>query len=439
MIFTIYAFFLYIVEALILKHYADSISVTSKGKANRISFLILIYFCLFFVYLLNIHWLNTILFLMANFIYLLYSYQLRWYSALFHGLITTIAMGMSELLIYSLITHFISDFFEQNYYVRNLIILAVFSKILYFFILNFLSHIIKKNKIQDLRADKTPLLLSSIPLITLCIMLTILEICESIQLSHMINTLFFLCVGLLLLMNILIFTINSYRQHKNEQYMELQLQLQKETNAINYYQMLLQQNETQSILIHDVKKHLQSINTLNDAGETEKIRDYIHQLVTSSNLKENLRLCNHEILNAILCRYQKQAKDSHISFLVDIRKDTISFMSDNDVTALFCNLLDNAYESASLMSDAFIELNLTRKENTNFTLLTMVNSCRTDPFNGKPRILPASTKPGKYQHGYGLKSILKIAEKYHGAMQVYYDAVSYTFHTILTLKSNDIL
>lgn len=74
-----------------------------------------------------------------------------------------------------------------------------------------------------------------------------------------------------------------------------------------------------NILIHDVKKHL-SINTLNDAGETEKIRDYIHQHIASSNLKENLRLCNHEILNAILCRYQKQAKDSHISFLVDIRK-----------------------------------------------------------------------------------------------------------------------
>lgn len=53
--------------------------------------------------------------------------------------------------------------------------------------------------------------------------------------------------------------------------MEMQLLLQKEANSAEYYQMLLSQNENQNILIHDIKKHLQSIDLLNDKKEHDKI------------------------------------------------------------------------------------------------------------------------------------------------------------------------
>lgn len=113
----------------------------------------------------------------------------------------------------------------------------------------------------------------------------------------------------------------------------MQLQLQKEHDSAEYYKMLIAQNENQRILIHDMKKHLQSIALLNEDNENEKIRAYIDQLMQSSDLLEFSKICDHKILNNILCRYKKVCNDSHIAFHADIRSNTTAFLSDSDVTS----------------------------------------------------------------------------------------------------------
>ena len=91
---------------------------------------------------------------------------------------------------------------------------------------------------------------------------------------------------LLLLINLLVFGITQYNQKKSREFTEMQLLLQKESDSAEYYKMLLSQNENRSILIHDIKKHLQSIKLLNEKGESEKIDAYILQLMDASDLKE---------------------------------------------------------------------------------------------------------------------------------------------------------
>ena len=83
---------------------------------------------------------------------------------------------------------------------------------------------------------------------------------------------------LLLLINLLVFGITQYNQKKSREFTEMQLLLQKESDSAEYYKMLLSQNENRSILIHDIKKHLQSIKLLNEKGESEKIDAYIPSL-----------------------------------------------------------------------------------------------------------------------------------------------------------------
>ncbi len=136
----------------------------------------------------------------------------------------------------------------------------------------------------------------------------------------------------------------------------MQLLLSRESDLADYYKMLLSQNENQSVLIHDIKKHLQSIELLNEKGESDKIHAYIKQLMLSSELKEVSRMCSHEMLNAILSRYSRRCCTENIAFHTDIRKGTTEFIADNDLTALFCNLLDNAAEAAAGIPDAFIEI-----------------------------------------------------------------------------------
>jgi sensor histidine kinase regulating citrate/malate metabolism len=129
----------------------------------------------------------------------------------------------------------------------------------------------------------------------------------------------------------------------------------------------------------------------------------------------------------------QQCTDSHITFHVDIRSGTTDFIADNDLTSLFCNLLDNAIAAASIIPDSFIEINTSKREKTSFVVITVINSCRKNPFLHKDRQLHTD-KTDKSRHGFGLKSIRKTVNKYHGNMQMYYNDDTLTFHTIITLK-----
>ena len=66
----------------------------------------------------------------------------------------------------------------------------------------------------------------------------------------------------LLVSSLLVFGISQYNQRKNEEFTEMQLLVQKESDKAEYYKMLQMQYENQRILIHDIKKHLQSIDLL---------------------------------------------------------------------------------------------------------------------------------------------------------------------------------
>lgn len=47
-----------------------------------------------------------------------------------------------------------------------------------------------------------------------------------------------------------------------------------------------------------------------------------------------------------------------------------------------------------------------------------------------------TNKPNKQKHGFGLKSIRKIVNSYHGDLQMYYHPDTRTFHTVITLKQS---
>ena len=98
------------------------------------------------------------------------------------------------------------------------------------------------------------------------------------------------------------------------------------------------------------------------------------------------------MLNVILSRYQRQCQEKYITFHTDIRSGVLRHLPDADLTAIFCNILDNALESASKTDHALIELNVHRKEHTPFAVITMINSCRTDPFTAHNHQLITSKK-----------------------------------------------
>ncbi len=434
MAFSILYIFIYFIEAFILRQYAKKLFIPKYRLEIELSVIFLLYTGLYLFSSAQNYWSwNIVSFFMVNFIFFFLCYHIKWYFSVFHAAASTVMMGMSELIPYSLLPYFLRNYFSPQSSFFDLLFLTIISKIFYFVLMFLLSLYLKDQNRNDLPEDNSSILLISIPVVSVFILITLLTVCQDASCYIPVEWMISISAILLLISNLLIFVIDNYNQKKDLAFTELQLQLQKEQDATEYYKLLLQQNENQNILIHDIKKHINVISVLNDKNEPKKIAAYINLLIQSPALKENTHLCDREILDAILCRYQSKCRKENVTFHTDIRSNTTEFISDTDMTSLFCNLLENALESAVNIQDAFIDLSVSHRENTPYTVLIMTNSCDSNPFYPHSEHLPTK-KPDKSRHGYGMKSVCRIVEKYHGEIQNYYDKGTQTFHTILTLR-----
>lgn len=427
-------FFSFLTEAVILWQYTSSLFATKHTAKKKFIILCGLYSILFAASLFSSKLMNITLYFVFNFVFLVTQYCLNTYSAFFHSSILASVMMLCEIMVYYIIRYFSPHFFEsreENFHF--LAIFAIFSKLMFFTVIYIILHFLKGLQNRDEQQDKSVFLLALIPITSVFVMITFTKISDSCDLSPILNWMLTLSAVFLLAINILIFGIEQHNRKKSLEFTEMQLLLQRESDSAQYYEMLLSQHENQSILIHDIKKHLQSISTLNDKMEHDKIKEYIHGLMQSSDLKEVSRQCDHEMLNAILARYGHQCLNRHIAFHTDIRSGIIDFIADTDLTSLFCNLLDNAIEAAGGIPDSFIEISVCKREKTPFIVITVINSSRKNPFDAQNGKL-ATTKLNKRKHGFGIKSIRKTVAKYQGDMQIYYNQESLTFHTVITLK-----
>jgi signal transduction histidine kinase len=390
-----------------------------------------LYTILFLLSLLKQTGLNVVSFFVFNTVFLYVLFKLKLLLALFHSAIVTAIMGISEIAVLGIISRFFPHFLLETD--AGLVFYTVFSKIFFFAVIYLLIHLFKGKKLNQEQYGHSEILLMLIPVSSIFIIFTLLSIGETSAFAPPIDFLVTICAVFLLMVNLLVFGINQYNQKKSQEYADLQLLLQKESDSVEYYEMMLAQNENQSILIHDIKKHLQSIKLLNEKHDSDKINAYIQQLMESSDLRGTTNICDNEMLNAILCRYQRQCNDKHIHFHTDIRSGTVQYIYQHDLTSLFCNLLENAMESAENIPDSFIELTVQKKENSPFVIIILINSCQNTPVYNQEGV-PVSHKSDNGRHGFGIKSIKKVVKQYHGNLQMYYDNDSGTFHTIITLK-----
>lgn len=426
---TLCFFLIYISEAIILSLYCYKL-FTKKISSIAITMLYSsTYSILFMISFINNPYINLCAFTVVNFICISVGYKGKLLNTLFHVFITTVAMLATEVFALSIFTNISNSlFYNKSINNTSLLLASVLSKLLYFFVLYGITHLFQKGKTIPLPNYKEIILLSLVPILSIGILVTCFTVSIIYpQLPHQISLILLICSFFIVLLNLIIFWIYEYIGSKNKQFLLLQLQLQKESDNTAYYKKLIEQDENQKILIHDIKKHLQSIYLLNEANEPAKISSYLDNVLNSPALQTSLKICNHEFLNGILSRYKLDAERRNISVIFDIRNHSIDFMSDDNITILFCNLLDNAINASTDSVNAFIELSVTTKENTSFTTITLQNSCHSEPNSNKSH--PSG-------HGFGLKSIEKAVELYNGSINYFYDKTSKTFHTVILLSNN---
>ena len=205
---------------------------------------------------------------------------------------------------------------------------------------------------------------------------------------------------------------------------------EQEKADARYYKLENEKNESLEILRHDMNNHL---NTMLGMETNSDLKDYITLIMEQYNIKKRTTFSNNNVLNGLISEYSSKCYTENIEFVVDIRPETIDDIVATDIVALFGNILSNAYEAAKQCeenSEKYIELVVKRKHETTF--IKCVNSCAVPP-----KIIGGNfisiKKDSDRKHGYGMKSIDKIVNKYHGSHIEQFDENEFTISIMLMI------
>lgn len=160
-----------------------------------------------------------------------------------------------------------------------------------------------------------------------------------------------------------------------------------------------------NIKCHDLKHLLNNINS--KISRTEAI-----QLEKQIETYDHSFDSGNKALDVVLTEKAMDCHENSIRFTALINGSSLSFMSDTDIYSLFENALSNAIKSTLSLDEPHRVISITQEETVSVVSVIIKNYYSgIVVFNDKN--IPIHQGQSIY-HGYGTKSMIYIAEKYHG-------------------------
>lgn len=178
---------------------------------------------------------------------------------------------------------------------------------------------------------------------------------------------------------------------------------------------------------HDMK-HI--IAALQQEPQTANHKELLTELQDSINRYDASLNTGNASLDTLLARILDQCQQQEILWTCMADGKSLEFMDPFDLYIMLGNALDNAIEYLCKIPEKekrFLSINV-RKKNC-LVLISIRNYCRQMPDLVQGR--PVSTKKEKQQHGYGVKSIREIVQKYDGQMQIRFEHNTFILNILL--------
>lgn len=180
---------------------------------------------------------------------------------------------------------------------------------------------------------------------------------------------------------------------------------------------------------HDLKKQVTALRELlgdradEVLGETEKAITVYENMVNTGN--KNLDL--------VILEEKNYCGKYGVSIDVMADGEQLDFMAPADIYSLFSNALNNAIESVMDEEEAHRQIRMKVHRNGEYVCIEIVNYCsRTLEFkNGRP----VTSKGDLKFHGYGIRSMEYIVDKYGGNMVINFEKKMFTVKIIIKKPS----
>lgn len=232
----------------------------------------------------------------------------------------------------------------------------------------------------------------------------------------------------LILINIicLYITVNLSETHKREE--NLLIEIKQNEYTQKYAQTVKEQYEQTRRLRHNMKQYCTVLDELIAEEKFDEARAFISDNYKNISRSEVMVDVGNDFVNSILNAKLTLAKSHEIDVICSVEKD-LSGIESADLCNLLGNMLDNAIEAAEECEPEkrSIELNISAAGNR--LSITIRNSISHSVLKDNPNL--ETTKPDKSDHGFGIKTIKSIVEKYDGTTDFYEENLIFVCHAEL--------
>lgn len=417
---------LYIFEAVLFWRYCNS--AFKVKKRDILSFLIclLSYGGLFFIFKLNLNYVNIIANIIVCFLIIHFWYKENYLISLIHATLILAFMTTAEYITipaFAILfkgnfnTYLQSDLF---YFFANLI-----SKIIHLVLCVLFLRLYNKNKNQT--EKKGFLLIFVISFSNMVLFLLIQFVTQSIEPNTKLYIIWMISALFLYISIYLVFYYRNYIIRQAEQINILNMEKQKRELDEQYFSVLEKSNDNMQILAHDFKNHLSYVRNLDNV---EDIDSYIDKIYPDIEQFQQTAATGNKTLDVILSKYTSICELKAVSFKADVKNANLSQVESVDLISLLNNLLDNAVESAEQSETKTLSLALI-KDTQYMDKLTIKNACDNEPEQSGEKLL--TRKKDGALHGTGLKSVKKVCEKYGANYAWDYDSEKHIFTTTVLI------
>lgn len=223
-------------------------------------------------------------------------------------------------------------------------------------------------------------------------------------------------VTILIAMNILAFRLyDLLTEYYVSSYEQKMLQQQNEAYT-HEIELIRKADETARLLRHDMRNHVSALKQLVEQGDREEAVRYLDAFaedVTGGSYADT----GNPVFDSILNYKLSAAKDLGANLTFEIAVPEGLEIEPFDISVLLGNLLDNANEALANSPEKNMEIQIRMDRGLLHIHISNSYDGNTQKAVLNGREIYQTRKEDKQLHGFGLQSITKVVEKYHGVIE----------------------
>lgn len=236
-----------------------------------------------------------------------------------------------------------------------------------------------------------------------------------------------IAIALFLFLELVLEKVKKSKSEQEREFLEQEVRMYEKQ-----FDVIRQSQKNIHSLKHDMKHHVKMLSDLVSSDDKNAALAYLSDMVSFMENGEEYVSSGNERIDSILNYMISKAMSAKVNTNWKIQIPEHLDISTFDINVILSNLLENALNALAKVSDP--SLHILMKYDRGVLCIDIQNNCIEQE--------QAASRPNQLlepigEHGYGLKNVRRIVEKYHGSLIT--DSTNGIFSASVLLFMTDVI